>query len=547
MRAEAPARVRRSADFSPATVIGRRLAGRAARSGIAWGLAFGLYELYAVFTYAAEYPTVASRLQIAQSLGANTGLLALLGQAPQLGTMAGFTAWRSLGLLAVLGAMWGLLTSTKWLRGEEEAGRWELYLAGQATRRGAAAQALVGLTAGWVSLLGATAVITVLAGLRVDPPPSIADSLFFSLALTSSAAVFVAVGALASQLAATRRQALTIGAAVLGAAFLIRMAADSNPHLAWARWASPLGWVEELRPLTGPQPVVLVPILVLIVVLNALTVFLASARDLGSSTLPGTDAASARTWLLAGPTSLAIRLVRPVAIGWIAAIAVVGSVGGLIAKSVASGGSSAVGAAFSRLGAERAGIDAFLGIIFLLIATLMLLVAAGLVAANREEEAEGRLDNLLVRPVGRLNWLTGRLAVGAALIVLCGAAGGLLTWAGAASQGGDVGWTSLFEAGLNAAPPALFLLGLGTLFHATVPRLASTACYAVVAWSFVIQVIGSMADANRWLLDTSVLHYMALAPAASPDWPSAALMVGLGFAAAIAGGIIFTRRDLVNA
>ncbi len=36
--------------------------------------------------------------------------------------------------LMVLGAVWGLLTATRLLRGEEDAGRWELLLAGQTTR-----------------------------------------------------------------------------------------------------------------------------------------------------------------------------------------------------------------------------------------------------------------------------------------------------------------------------------------------------------------------------------------------------------------------------
>src|SRR4030095_2524756 len=51
-----------------------------------------------------------------------------------------------------------------------------------------------------------------------------------------------------------RPPANLIGAAVLAGSYLIRMAADSDPGLAWLRWASPLGWIEELRPLTGSQP-----------------------------------------------------------------------------------------------------------------------------------------------------------------------------------------------------------------------------------------------------------------------------------------------------
>ena len=59
-------------------------------------------------------------------------------------------------------------------------------------------------------------------------------ALFFVTALLSAAAMFMAIGMFAGQLAATRRDANLIGAGVLAASYLIRMAADSDaePRLA---------------------------------------------------------------------------------------------------------------------------------------------------------------------------------------------------------------------------------------------------------------------------------------------------------------------------
>jgi ABC-2 type transport system permease protein len=158
-------------------------------------------------------------------------------------------------VLSLVGAVWALLAATKLLRGEEEAGRWELLLAGQTTRRRAAAQAMVGRAAGWSVLWATTTVVTIVDGRTVHPPFSPSAAAFFSLAMVCSAAMFLAVGALASQLAATRRQAAALAGGALGVAFVIRMVADSGSHLQWLLWASPLGWVEELRPLTGSRPV----------------------------------------------------------------------------------------------------------------------------------------------------------------------------------------------------------------------------------------------------------------------------------------------------
>ena len=72
------------------------------------------------------------------------------------------------GLLIIVGAIWGLLTATRLLRGEEDAGRWELFLAGRTTRRHAAAQAIAGLAAGFVVLWTLTAAFTVVAGSRSE-------------------------------------------------------------------------------------------------------------------------------------------------------------------------------------------------------------------------------------------------------------------------------------------------------------------------------------------------------------------------------------------
>jgi LPXTG-motif cell wall-anchored protein len=48
------------------------------------------------------------------------------------------------------------------------------------------------------------------------------------------------------------------------------------------------------------------------------------------------------------------------------------------------------------------------------------------------------------------------------------------------------------------------------------------------------------------LLDTSVFHQMASAPATSPDWVSAAALAGLAALAAGLGALALRRRDLAG-
>jgi ABC-2 type transport system permease protein len=529
-------------------MVARQVARRAIRSAVPWGLVYGLYVTASVKGYASTYPTAASRATLARSFGSNAGIAAILGPAQHLDTVAGFAAWRSLGVLTLVGATWGLLTGTRLLRGEEDTGRWELLLSGLTTRRNAAAQGLAGLGAGLTTLFLLTAVITEAVAHTSHPRIATSAAFFFSVSLVSSAAVFLAVGALAGNLAATRRQAAGLAGALLGAAFLIRMVADAGTGLHWLVWTSPLGWIEQLHPLTGSQPWPLLLIAGLVVALGALSVRLAGTRDLGASVIPDRARARARTRLLSNPTELAIRLVRPVGTGWLAAMAGTGLVVGLVAQSAAASvsGSKAISQALARLGGHGSGAEAYLGFAFLTVATLAALVACGQVSAVADEEVSGRLDNIVVRPVGRLTWFGGRLAVAGALVVAGSIVAAFFAWLGAVSQHTHVHLFDLLEAGLNVVPPALVVLGVGALVLGIQPRAGSIVAYAVVAWSFMAELIGSVVRANHWLLDTSVLFHMTPAPATRPDWTSAVVLSALGIAAAGVGAALFARRDLVS-
>jgi ABC-2 type transport system permease protein len=536
-----------SRERGAAIVVLRLTARRAVRSGVLWGYVFGLYVATQALAYASSYRTVAQRAGLAKEFGSNAGVSALVGPAHDIQTVAGFTVWKCLAVLAVVGAVWGLLTATRLLRGEEDAGRWELLLAGQTTRRVAAAQALVGLACGVAVLWTVSAVITVVVGRSSKVDISAPGALFLAVAVVAAAAMFLAVGALASQLAATRRQASAYAAAALGVSYALRMVADSGTGLGWLRWTSPLGWVEELQPLTAPHPLALLPIVGLIAVLGFLAVRLAGERDLGSSMLDDHASSAPHTRLLSGPSGLDLRLARPTLAGWGVGIAAYGLVLGLVAKSAGSAisSSSSLTRAFSRLGAI--GAEAYLGVAFLLMAVLVAFVASGQISSARAEEAEGRLDHLLVRPVSRWSWLVGRLGVVTVVLLLGGLVAGVFTWLGAASQQSGVSFGTVLQAGLNVVPPAVCILGLGALVFGIWPRASTVATYGVLVWSFLVELVGGVVGLNHWVLDSSVFHQMAAAPAVSPDWTSGGVLLAVGVVAGLAGVIAFNFRDLQSA
>jgi ABC-2 type transport system permease protein len=148
--------------------------------------------------------------------------------------------------------------------------------------------------------------------------------------------------------------------------------------------------------------------------------------------------------------------------------------------------------------------------------------------------------------VSRARWLVGRIVIAAALVMAISVLSGFASWLGTSVQGGGVGLGELLAAGLNVAPPALLVLGLGALAYGSLPRLASWFAYAVVAWSFLVQLIATFVTGNSLLLDSSILVHVAPAPAARPNWGSAGALVLLGLLTAAVGVTAFGRRDLAG-
>jgi ABC-2 type transport system permease protein len=512
------------------------------RGAVIWGVVFGIWVISTIRTFESGYPTLAQRRQLTQSLASFAMMLGIPHNAQ---TVAGFTAWRILLAAATIGAIWGLVTSTSLLRGEEVAGRWEILLAGPTTARRATLQALIGLNGAFAVMYVACALLTLAAGRAPRAHFAPAGSLLFAFGLVAGAAMFLAVGALTSQLSATRAQAATIAGMVLGGAYVVRMIADSRTSLGWVRWLSPLGWVEELRPFESAQPIALIPIVAFSLIASLLAVWLAGRRDLGASVVPEGASSSDSGWWLRGPTTLGLGLTRSGALAWLGSTAGFGAIYGTLTRAATTllSGSPTITAALGRLGVRQA-TNGYLGIVFFIADLLIAVIAATQIAGIRDEEASGRLENLLVRPIGRAHWLVSRLAISTSLVLLVGIDAGFFAWLGAESQHVHESLPTLVEAGLNAAIPGVFVLGAGALVFGLRPRFAVTASYAIVAWSFLVDLLGSFLKGSDWLRDSSLFTHIALMPAAKADWGTAAIIALLGLSGAVLGILAFQRRDL---
>lgn len=529
--------------MSPDAALMRHLVLRNSRTAALWGVAFAVVVYSSSATYVNAYPHLAQRLALARSLSSNVGLEALFGPIRALDTVGGFEAWRSLGVLTIVGAVWGILTGTRMLRGEEGAGRWEIVLAGS-TSRGRAAGAVAVSGAVQIAEIAFVTALGALGGAEVAHLP-VQSSLLLAVVLVCPAAVFLAVGLLCSQIMPTRSAAIRLAGAIFGICYLVRLVGAAT-GVDWLRWATPLGWIDATHPMTGSAELPLLGIAALVAALLGSTVALAAHRDLDAGLIVLASPRAGSSHLLHGADGLAVRLARSSVCGWLAAVSVMCGVLGLVAQSVGQTASQSqlVENITGRLGATRTGTVDFLGFAMIMVTTLIALAGAGLMGAASDDETSGRAESVLVRSVTRTRWMAARVTVALVSVVAFGLTAGIVLWLTSRTSPDGLGLPTLLGAGLNAAPVGIAVVGAAALVGGLAPRWAAGVAYGLVAWSFLDELVGAAVGAPNWMLDLSLLHHVALAPAADPRWSTNTVLVAIGVFAAVAGVVAFNRRDV---
>jgi len=531
------------------SVIGRFTLRRVSLGAIVFGLFAAVESMAQGLGIIAAYPDVAERAKVVNGLASNAALGLFYGDRhADIISGSGYMVYRILPVLGLVGAIWGLMFITKMLRGQEENGRWELLLTGQTSAAGATAKTILGASGGLVITFVLVALTLVLVGQGDKLPLSLSGSLVYSLAVIAGAAVAIGIGAVTSQLAATRRRAVLYGLIPIVLFFMVRSIGNVVDSLAWLKNLTPFGWIDKIHPFQSAQPIWLLPIAIVALAGCGLGVWLAGGRDIGASFVADSGSAKPAFGLLNSQLGFGVRLIRGVMTGWLLASVAIAAIVAAVDKTVANSLSdtNSFTQTFSNLtGNPQAQFEiAYLSAAsYIIVTILMVMVTAGM-AAVREEEASSRLDNFVSGTISRQYWLATRLALllgGAAIITVVS---NLAVWAVAATQDIHVSLATMLVGGLNVLGPVVLLLGLGVLLFGMLPRITTIAMYVLIAWSFTIDIVASALKTSATVANTSLLHYVSLVPAANPNWKSFTILTVAGLALMGLGIMAFQYRDL---
>ena len=540
---------KQSKRLSPARALRRFGFRQTLRGALIIGALAGLMMGAQGAAFAEAYPDAHSRAVFAASLQGAPAFGFIAGETANISTPASYSVYKSIAIITIASAVWGLLVTTRLLRGQEEDGRLEPIIAGSTTKRQASLHILIGF--GYSIAIACLLAFIGIAGLGADPKVNL--SIYSSTLLVAGvflpALFFASVGIVTSQLAVTKQRATLYGLVPLLVLFAVRGAGNSVTDLNWLKQFTPFGWTDLLNPVLDPSVIWLLPTLLIASSFAALGIYLAGRRDLGESLIPQSDVARSHFYLLKSPVALALRQNIAMYVWWgIGAIAftvLLTAVTNIAANALTSS------PVFLTLIAKNGGSVndikiAFIGFGALFTAIILLVMSTVSLGSIRHDEAKGYLDNLLVQPVKRSVWLSSRLATIVAAFTVISLICAYATWQVAGTQGITISLATMLQGAISLVGTVVLTLGVGAFLYGFFPRAAVLSMYVIIVWAFIVDILKSLFTLDDFVSKTSLFYYISFSPTKEPDWSTFAWLVCIGVVLAAIGIFGFTKRDIVT-
>jgi ABC-2 type transport system permease protein len=536
-----------------AIVLGLRL-GR-------WGvigfsvLAFASSFIQAVAFYQIAGHSAAQRAAFAQTMTQLASQLTLILPPPtRLDTVGGYVQWRSFGGLAIVFAVWALVSASGAARGDEERGLVGAVLAAGMTR--------FGWLASRVAAFAAACLIAALAsGLGLVAEAAVGgESIGFSpvieacVALAALGLSCYSLTLLVAQVTSARFATAAAGGVLL-TLFLANTLSRTFTWLTSWRSLSPFHYYELNQPLVPGGPFDLRATLIMFaiaLVAAAAAAAIFQSRDLGSPLFrpparrhhASYEPSSSPLWRIAVVRGLYER--RGGLAMWAAGLAALSVLFVTVTKAVIQPLLS-IPALTQYFGGFVGGqlYTSFLGNFWLTFAQLLFAgFAIAQVARWSAEDADGRLEMTLSTSQSRAGVVVERalvLTLGAALVA---AVSGLAVAITAHYQAMSVSAERLTEGTLLLVPFALVFAAAGSVLAAWNPRAAVGLLGGLAFVSYLVDELGPLFKWPAWVQDLSAFKLFGMPLSSGVDLGGLAIMVAIilvGFGASI---LVMERRDV---
>lgn len=533
--------VGRSAQLTPGRAVSR-LAVRQVRLGaVVVALICGVMSAMV----ASQYKTISGLLDESglRAMAGNPIEKVLLGPPVALDDPGGFAVWRTGTPILVLASVWIMLVTTRITRGEEDARRWDLLLAGRLRMADVAIRCLAALI-GSATLIG----VAVAAGLSAART-EMTGAVIYAAAITCVALTFATTALLAAQLMPGRSTATGISVVALGVGLTLRMIADGSHQLAWLAWLTPFGLAARAAPYADNRIVPLIVLGLFTIVLTGAALVAAHQRDLGDGILAVPDSRSPRIGLLQNIGGFALRRTVRITLGWVTGIAAFFLLVGALLASVLEFFQTNPRIAELAAAAGMSGfhsVNVFAAALFSLLPVPTGLYAAMRLATMVADEKAGRWTLLFAQPISRVRLLSVEImvTVGGVVALHCSAAAAI--WSGAKITGAPLQFTDSLAGALNPLPVALLAAGFAAVGVGWLPSAVFAIGALPIVSGFLVNAIMQTTKGPGWISDLSPWAHLAAVPESPPHWAATAVFLLIGAILTGLGVYGYVQRDLAT-
>jgi polyether ionophore transport system permease protein len=469
-------------------------------------------------------------------------------------TAAGYVEWRGFHPLAILFAVWALVSATGFARGDEERGIVESELAAGVTRPALIASRAVGFAIG-IGVASAGAGAGFVIGVAANGEAVQARGLIEACALLAAVELSCyALSLLAAQIVAARVATAAAGGLLL-ALFLANSLSRVFASLSTWRWLSPFRYYELSQPLPPGGYFDMRGFLVLLgiaVVATAIAALAFARRDLGAALVHLPSAphrasyGASRMPLWRVPVVRGLYERRLGLLAWSIGMAALAAVFVSLTKTIVDVLLSIPTLLpYLSIFVHQQLYPAVLGYTWFDIAQLLFAgFAISYVARWSSEDTDGRLEMFLSSPQSRAAIVIERMAVlvGGALLVAAGS--GLVLFNASHAAGIDLNAGKVVEACLMLVPFTLVFAGAGSLLAAWNPRAAVGLLAAFALASYLDNELATIYRLPSWVQSLSAFKLIGTPLLNGLDGRNLALMLLLALAGVASSILVMQRRDV---
>jgi ABC-2 type transport system permease protein len=521
-------------------------------------LGYGFVFFISAIVQSSAYENVAghtaqSRAAFAKSMTVLASQLSYILPRPHhLDTLAGYVLWRSWGSLAVVIAVWVVISVPSAVRGDEEKQLVDSWLAAGVSRSRVVLYRLLGF--GLAALVAAlfAAVGTVLGAAGYDPV-DLGGLMAQTLALWLLIVSLFAIAYLASQFPGSVRGAQLVAAAVIIAIYIANVVARTQSSLDWLGWWTPFGWYEKTDALVpgGHFDLAAAALSALVIVVaGGLSAALFNRRDVRGPLfirrpLPAHVKDISPSPLLTWPVARLLYRQRWVLLAWMLGTVAMAAFMVSIARGVVDSLVSLPAMrAFLTHGAQGDPYSAYVSAFWFGIGQLLLAgFAIHMVAGWASEETEGVLVAVLSTPRSRWSVMVERIGQAVIAIAVVVAAGSVAAYLTAAALGIKLDPTGIWNASWLEVPLGLTFAAAGAA-GTYWPRAAVGVLGLLAFVSFITYEIAPLVGWPDWVANLSVFRLYGNPLLSGIYWTGlwamlAIVVVGFGLAT-----LLMQRREI---